>query len=80
MLRGFWRNLPGNKRIRTAMDGINYITDDNGIRKAVIIDLQAYGEQIEDFLDGLEAEARRHELKTDFNEVVTRILQERPNG
>lgn len=62
------------------MDGINYITDDNGTRKAVIIDLQAYGEQIEDFLDGLEAEVRRHEPKADFNEVVTRILQDRKSG
>lgn len=56
------------------MDGISYIIDENGTRKAVIIDLQAYGEQIEDFLDGLEAEARRHEPKANFNEVVERIL------
>ncbi len=62
------------------MDGINYITDDNSTRKTVIIDLQAYGEQIEGFLDGLEAEARRHEPKSDLNEVVEHILHQKSNS
>ena len=41
--------------------------DENGDRTAVVIDLKTYGEEIEDFLDGLEAESRKNEPKEDFN-------------
>ena len=49
--------------------------DENGDRTAVVIDLKTYGEEIEDFLDGLEAESRKNEPKEDFNVVFERILQ-----
>ena len=57
------------------MRGINYMIDENGDRTAVVIDLKTYGEEIEDFLDGLEAESRKNEPKEDFNVVFERILQ-----
>lgn len=59
------------------MKGINYLINENGARTAVVIDLQTYGEAIEDFLDGLEAEARRDEPTENFEQVVDRILADR---
>ena len=56
------------------MKGVNYLTNEDGERTAVVIDLKAYGEAIEDFLDGLEAEARRDEPTEDFDQVVDRVL------
>ena len=56
------------------MKGINYLINENGARTAIVIDLQTYGEAIEDFLDGLEAEARHDEATEDFEQVVDRIL------
>jgi hypothetical protein len=59
------------------MKGVNYLTDDQGQRTAVVIDLQQYGDALEDFLDGLEAEARRDEPTEDFELVVARILADK---
>lgn len=56
------------------MKGVNYLTNEDGERTAVVTDLKAYGEAIEDFLDGLEAEARRDEPTEDFDQVVDRVL------
>ncbi|MBC8153492.1 MAG: hypothetical protein H7Z72_11325 [Bacteroidetes bacterium] len=56
------------------MKGINYLINENGAKTAVVIDLQTYGEAIADFLDGLEAEARRDEPTDDFEQVVDRII------
>jgi hypothetical protein len=61
------------------MKGINFLTDDNGHRTAVLIDVEAHGEALQDFLDGLEAEARQDEPTEDFNAVVERIRAEK-NG
>jgi len=55
------------------MEGINYLVNDAGERTAVVIDWKAYGEELEDFLDGLEAESRRNEPKEDFQTVVNRL-------
>lgn len=57
------------------MRGINYMIDENGDRTAIVIDLKTYGEEIEDFLDGLEAESRKNEPKEEFNLVFERVLQ-----
>jgi len=59
------------------MEGINYLVNDAGERTAVVIDWKAYGEELEDFLDGLEAESRRNEPKEDFQMVVSRLLADR---
>lgn len=62
------------------MKGINFLTDDNGRRTAVVIDIATYGEELQDFLDGLEAESRKDEPTEDFNAVVERIRAEQQNG
>jgi len=35
------------------MEGVRYLTDENGKRVAVQLDLETYGEQLEDFFDEL---------------------------
>ena len=57
------------------MKGIQYITDESGKKSAVVIDLNTYGEQIEDFIDGLEALQRVYEPGEDYKKVMDRILQ-----
>lgn len=57
------------------MKGISYLTNEEGKRTAVVIDLQTYGEELEDFLDGLVAEERRNEPTEDFQAVVSRVLK-----
>lgn len=56
------------------MKGINYLVNEASERTAVVIDWKTYGEELEDFLDGLEAEARRDEPTDDFQTVVDRLL------
>jgi hypothetical protein len=43
------------------MRGIQYVVDDSGRKKAVIIDLEEWGELWEDFSDILVSETRRGE-------------------
>lgn len=62
------------------MRGVNYLTNDRGIKTAVVIDLKNYREEIEDFLDGLEAKSRKNEVKEDASTVFERILKEKLNG
>ena len=57
------------------MKGINYITDENGNKTAVIINLKNYQEEVEDFLDGLEAQSRLNEPSVDFERSVNKILK-----
>ncbi len=40
------------------MKGIKYLTDEQGKKSAVVISLKNYKEEVEDFLDGLEAMER----------------------
>jgi hypothetical protein len=62
------------------MRGVNYLTNDRGVKTAVVIDLKNYREEIEDFLDGLEAKSRKNEVKEDASTVFERILKEKLNG
>ncbi len=43
------------------MRGIDYLIDDNGKKKAVMIDLRAWGKLWEDFQDVIVSEARKDE-------------------
>lgn len=57
------------------MKGVNYITDEQGNKTAVIISLKNYKEEIEDFLDGLEAQDRLEEPSVDFEKAITKIIK-----
>ena len=51
------------------MEGLNYITDDKGARKALIIDFEAYGKYIEDIEDILISYKRLAEKRITLSEV-----------
>ena len=57
------------------MKGVNYITDANGNKTAVLINIKNYKAEIEDFLDGLEAQNRLEEPAVDFDKAVNKILK-----
>lgn len=63
------------------MKGISYITDEKGNKTAVIINLKNYQEEVEEFLDGLEAQSRLNEPSVDFEKSVNKILKSKsPRG
>ncbi|MBI1782797.1 MAG: hypothetical protein HYR66_15750 [Sphingobacteriales bacterium] len=63
------------------MKGINYITDGRGKKTAIVISLKNYQEEVEDFLDGLEAASRAEEPSVDFEKAVAKILKsKKANG
>ena len=57
------------------MKGIKYLTDEAGKKTAVVISLKDYKEEVEDFLDGLEAMERLEEPSVDFEKAVSKILK-----
>ncbi len=62
------------------MKGINFLTDENGHKTAVVVDIQTYGAELQDFLDGLADESCQDEPKEDVNTVVQGIGAENGNG
>jgi len=58
------------------MRGIQYITDDRGKKKAVVIDLDSYGELWEDFYDSLVARKRASEPRESLESVKKRLRKQ----
>lgn len=55
------------------MKGVNYITDSNNRRKAVVIDFKVfknYESELEDLLDVIIAESRKDEESIPFENVI----------
>ena len=58
------------------MEGILYLTDENGKRRFVQIDLDRFdAEYIEDLLDGLVAESRKDEESVPLAEALAELRQ-----
>ena len=55
------------------MKGIEYLIDDSGNRKAVLIDLIEHGELWEDFYDSLLAQERADEPRETLEELKQRL-------
>ena len=55
------------------MQGINYVTNEEGTRVAVQIDLKKYGEIWEDFFDVLTAKKREGEPRESLASVKARL-------
>lgn len=55
------------------MKGIEFVVDQEGKRKAVVIDLSEHGDLWEDFYDTLLAEERKHELRETLEEVKQKL-------
>ncbi|GAA4461476.1 hypothetical protein GCM10023093_06210 [Nemorincola caseinilytica] len=58
------------------MKGVSYLTDDNDQKKAVVIELatlERYTNDLEDLLDGLIAESRKHDEKIPLKDVISNL-------
>jgi len=55
------------------MKGIDFIVDDKGKKKAVLIDLSEWGELWEDFYDVLVSESRKNEPRVSWEELEKEI-------
>ena len=55
------------------MKGIEFVVDDKGKKKAVLIDLLEWGELWEDFYDVLISESRKNEPKVSWEELEKEI-------
>ena len=62
------------------MKGINFITDENDRKTAVVIDLKTiekYDDQMEDLIDIIIAESRKDEESVPFEEVVKELEEKK---
>ena len=57
------------------MQGINYVTNEDGKRVAVLIDLKKHGELWEDFYDGLTVKKRESEPRESLESVKNLLGQ-----
>jgi hypothetical protein len=63
------------------MTGIQFVTDEEGRRTAVLIDLKKHRAIWEDFLDGLVSESRRNEKGIPYEQYrATRLKGHRQRG
>ncbi len=60
--------------------GIQYLIDENGNKKAVVIDLKKHGDLWEDLYDRLVAEQRRHEPRESLKKVKQRLRRRKKLG
>ena len=60
------------------MEGIQFVIDENGTHKAVLIDLEQWGELWEDFYDVLVSQMRENEDEITW-EVLKEELQQENN-
>ena len=56
------------------IQGIQYIVDDQGKKKSVILDLERWGEYWEDFYDVLVSESRRDEPNISWEKLKKEVL------
>jgi hypothetical protein len=59
------------------MTGIQYVTDEEGRRVAVQIDLREHAELWEEFEDVLVSQSRRNEERIPLDQVKDRLIQGR---
>ena len=59
------------------MRGVQYLVDDRGARRAVVIDLKRQGELWEDLYDRSVAESRRDEPRESLEAVKAKLARRR---
>jgi hypothetical protein len=59
---------------RPRLKGVQYVVDETGKRKAVLIDLGRHQELWEDFYDSVVADARKHEPRESLESVKRKVL------
>jgi hypothetical protein len=55
------------------MEGILYLTDDQNKKRYVQIDLEKYGQVVEDILDSITIESRKKEPSYPIEEVMSEL-------
>jgi hypothetical protein len=60
------------------MKGIQFVVDEAGKKKAVLIDLEEWGELWEDFCDLMIAESRKHEDSIPWEKIKEEMEQQKP--
>jgi hypothetical protein len=58
------------------MKGIQFVVDDTGKKKAVLIDLSEWGELWEDIYDVLVAQSRKGEPTVDWEDLKAEMVRE----
>ncbi len=58
------------------MKGIQFVVDDTGKKKAVLIDLAEWGELWEDIYDVLVAQSRKGEPTVDWEDLKAEMVRE----
>jgi len=61
---------------KTIMKGINFVINEKGEKKAVLIDLEEWGELWEDFSDILVSRSRENELEISWDELKQELETE----
>jgi hypothetical protein len=56
--------------------GVEYVVDDKGEARAVLIDLKKHGRLWEDFHDSLVSRGRRAEPRTPWAQIKARLLKD----
>ncbi len=59
---------------RRKLTGVDFVIDDRGEKRAVLIDLKRHRALWEDFYDAAVAAARKKEPREDFAQVKRRVL------
>jgi len=59
------------------MEGIQYITDEKGVKHSAVINLDVYGDIWEDLYDILVMETRKHEPRVSWEDVKKSIHKKR---
>jgi hypothetical protein len=62
------------------MKGIQFVVDDTGKKKAVLIDLAEWGELWEDIYDVLIAHSRKDEPQVDWEDLKAEMAEETKAG
>jgi len=62
------------------MNGFNFVTDEHGRKKAVLIDLKKHGRLWEDVYDAWLAESRKKEPRESLKSVKARLKARRAHG
>ena len=65
------------KASRRKLRGVDFVVDEDGEKKAVIINLKQHRVLWEDFYDTLLAQERQNEPRETFDEVRKRVLGKR---
>ena len=68
----------GQFESQTPLQGVQYLVDESGERKAVVISLELWGDLWEDFYDVLVSELRKDEPTIAWETLKSELLTEEP--